>query len=240
MKVIEAAKHKAVDEGNESDLIFRGQPVDEPLLPRLARDDLLDRERIMMEEFKRTSPQLTEFACADEWDWLALAQHHGLPTRLLDWTASALAALWFAVKDPPRLDPSGNRRNGVVWIMTPIVKDFINPPDSSESPYTGRRTRLFRPRVIGRRISAQIGLFSVHKTVKSAHSKSERIIPLETNIHFKEKLQKYPVPWRDFEILREELYACGVNHATMFPDLDGLCRHLSWRYRRGRIGPHLV
>src|ERR1035438_8997770 len=105
---IEGLKRAELKAGNKSDFLFRGQSIDEPLIPRLARmkprGTLLNVEKLMMADFERQQLPFAEFEPKDAWDLLALAQHHGLPTRLLDWTYSALAALWFCVEKPPKKD----------------------------------------------------------------------------------------------------------------------------------------
>jgi len=112
--LLEEEKQREEDSGNKSDFIFRGQPIDKPLLPVLGRNktkgDLLHIEQLLLEEFKRTSLPFIEFSPQNDWQCLSLAQHHGLPTRFLDWTYSALAALWFAVRNPPVKDENGANR----------------------------------------------------------------------------------------------------------------------------------
>jgi hypothetical protein len=228
--LIENVKTNNVAIGNKADLIFRGQSTDKPLLPKLARltlnGEMAIMEKLMLDEFKRGSLPLTEFKPGNNWDWLALAQHHGLPTRLLDWSYSALAALWFAVQNPPKKDGKGNLENGVVWILAGLVNDFRTNTEKTD-PLSNKITKIFRSTVVSRRISAQAGLFTVHKI-----NENGKMIRFETNREFKNKLTKVIIPHSKFSILRRQLHVLGVNNATIFPDIDGFCRHLEWRFSK--------
>lgn len=226
--LIDNEKDIAEKSGNDADFLFRGQRRDLPLLPKLARLDLrgeiLNIEKLIIDEFRRTSRPLSEFRPGDDWDLLALAQHHGLPTRLLDWTYSALAALWFTVKDTPCKNKNKTTENGVVWLLTPEVEDFRTDTEQY-GPLSNKITKIFRPKVISRRISAQVSAFTVHKI-----NKNGRVIRFENHAKFKKKLLKIIVPPEHFPRIRHSLNILGVNNATLFPDIDGLCSHLKWRY----------
>lgn len=226
--------------------LFRGQSADWPLRPKLARlkteEDLRDVERVMLEEFARLSLPFTKGLVDDSWDRLALAQHHGLPMRLLDWTFSALAALWFAVsgKPEPAMDDKDRKRDGVVWILRPAVADFIRfrakdspsePTDRAfevaDSPLRLVRTRVFLPRVVADRISAQSGVFTIHEPVDNL---TPQFIPLEEHPSFVPNLVKIPIRAEHFGRLRDQLHHCGINSSAIYPDLGGLCQHLEWRF----------
>jgi len=226
---IEETKEAEIALGNKADFLFRGQSTDEPLVPRLARlkpkgSDLNKLERLMLDDFERHSLPFREYEMIDQWDLLALAQHHGLPTRLLDWTYSALAALWFCVKRSPKKDQKGVLQDGVVWLFKTSVVDFIEFP-TKETPFSNQKTRIFRPRVVARRIQAQSGVFTCHKRMTDG-----RFIPLNKNKSYKQKLVKVNIPAASFRNIKEQLEACGVHRLILFPDLDGLAGYLEGRY----------
>ncbi|PYV22902.1 MAG: hypothetical protein DMG24_15460 [Acidobacteria bacterium] len=131
-------------ESHKADFIFRGQRTEQPLRPRLARiarkGKLLNLEKLIFEEFRRTSRALAEIDPKADWDILSLAQHHGLPTRLLDWTYSALAAIWFAVEQEPE-EHEGELQDAVVFLLKTRPGDFINK-ESREKPFESPNTRI--------------------------------------------------------------------------------------------------
>ena len=226
---------------NKVDLVFRGQPADYPLIPKVGRKKIRGAsfakiESLLFQEFLRTSTAFKTFAADNEWDPLAMAQHHGLPTRLLDWTTSGLAALWFAVRRPykpfeveddyERVEPFSRHGYGVVWILCPNLDDFLpNPPVSS--PFDNQsRTLIYRPQMTSPRIVSQSGVFTVHKILKEG----ELFGRLERNPAYRNKLVKFSFSAQRFPELRKDLGLLGVTPALMFPDLDGLCEHLEGRY----------
>jgi len=162
--------------------LYRGQSIDKPLLPRFARiaeqsliTNPLQVERRIFEAFMRQSiPFISQPYPSSDWDRLALAQHYGLPTRLLDWTGNPLDGLWFAVENDPH-----KGKNGVFWVLIPDLTD-IKHPDTSSSPFTLKRTYIFQPSHITRRISAQDGWFTVHKYL----DEPGKFIHLENNKNY--------------------------------------------------------
>lgn len=199
--------------------LFRGQNTDKPLLPRIMRlakenhispSDINGIERKMLKRFRQESvPMLQLTGELADWELMSIAQHWGMPTRLLDWTANPLAGLWFAVS----ADPPNEKDYGVVWVLEgPNEKTFKD----EEDVFALKNTCFFEPPYLDRRIIAQSGWFSVYR-----HNRQE-FLPLEKQERFADKVTRFIITRDCFQSLRQELRLLGVNHVAIFPDLHGL------------------
>lgn len=230
LPVIDAFYRKVGFAPSREIVLFRGQSVDKPLMPKYARtvqamlqeglmksDEILAVEQERFLEFKRRAGWMIEKAPSTEWDWLGLAQHHGLETRLLDWTENPLVALYFAFDD----SRFGAQGSGVLWILR-VPKSEIVLPSNTTSPFSVESTKIFRPTIVSHRMTAQAGWFSAHKFVRS----KQGFLPLERNKTYKESLARLEIRLSAGEVLNY-LTRVGISPVSLFPDLDGLCRHLN-------------
>lgn len=202
-------------------LIYRGQKdATWNLLPKIARQNItssiLEDEIEKLEEFKRIGrPYIENTLLKSSWDIIALAQHYGLTTRLLDWTTNPLVALWFAFAQE---DSKIKTRS--VWLL------FLNKTDiadiSKGTPFNQSKTKAFKPSHITNRITAQSGWFTTHKFI----SKTSKFIKLNTNKSYLDRIVKFEIPNSERGNILKGLEILGINHFSLFPDLDGLSKYL--------------
>jgi hypothetical protein len=196
--------------------VFRGQSrVSDPLLPLVQRPGIRpagvdpgEFDRSLLEQFKHEArPFLAQVASElTDWEWLAIAQHHGLPTRLLDWTLNAGAALFFAVEDSPVEEDS------VVYCYH-VEPDRPRPDD----PFDVDFVHVYNPPHVAGRLISQRGCFTVHP----ASFANEPSWPGE--------LVAVVIPQAHRDEIREELRILGIDRASLFPDLDGIARSIRAR-----------
>ncbi len=207
-------------------IIFRGQINDKPLVPAVGRnkerEKFFNKEDEIIETFKREAIPHIKFPVNNDWQWLAIAQHNGIPTRLLDWTLNPLVALWFAVKYSDE-----NPENRIVWAFYYNESDDRVDTNKFGSPFSIEKTFVYFPEHIFPYIQAQSGLFTVHHRLKD----TKDFVPLNNIEDSDLLLRKIKIPRKIVPAIRHQLDRIGINSATLFPGLIGIKDKIIYDYR---------
>lgn len=205
---------------------FRGHSsVSYKLIPSIGRIILRNsssypqHEQRVFREFKKHALPYIDKRPDNDFQWMAIAQHHGLPTRLLDWSFSPLVALYFAVTGDPDSD-------GSVFVMktTGAIQGSVA---KVQSVFEIKNACFYLPSVLSPRIRAQEGLFTLQADPRKCLAKQ---LPSTWS------LTTHTIDRRAKAHIRYSLYRLGIHDSALFPDMDGLARFISWRH--GIVNPY--
>jgi FRG domain-containing protein len=206
-------------------------------------------EPALLRNFRKYAPRGT-FARDSDWEALAVAQHNGLPTRLLDWCVSPLIAVHFATVEREYLS-----KHGVVWCVdVNALRDQVLPPDIAklikkplaalydvallETAYPkladfdktrkalGEACIFFEPPSLDARIANQTGVLSAMNGPDVSHQRyMETVAAAHPDV-----VRRIVIHKSAKSEIRDKLDQNNIHERMLFPGLPGLCAWLKRYY----------
>lgn len=239
--------------------IYRGQSkcATDPkyrLIPSVGRvgfagkidiDEFLHLEKRSHDIFKKQTVATVNPVPRNSWEILALAQHHGLPTRFMDWTSNALVALYFAVRNPVHDDGTS-----AIYILTKHTLSYERLADNTREESRklmdesievkrGKRNQIQDRHINELLRNEEVSPFEIKENIiyepphVSPRIRSQDGVLLAFHNPVVELDQADYIEWKipgDCRAkIRKELEQYGVFDKQMFPDLDGLAKWLKFK-----------
>lgn len=211
---------------------WRGQSLPWKLVPKIFRGNLAPHEHNLTLRFtSKAKPRHTSTPNFDDITaWLFLMQHYGLPTRLLDWSASPLVALFFAVReekdhsepgviwalDPAALNRNQHNLNAALGSRYPLVTEAAG--DALRVPVDKKNTKVLSvlPEQTDIRHLVQSTSFTLHGLPT----------PLEELPDSDTFLTKFEIPATAKQFFHHILADFQISESNLFPDLENLAKEL--------------
>lgn len=217
-----------------------------PSLNRVCSHDLTLESSIIRSFRKYGYADLVNYDSI--WQILPLAQHHGLPTRLLDWTYSPLVAAHFATEDTDMYD-----RDGAIWCVD-VDRSNRYLPEKLRGMLDERRSHIFTIDMLTREIptlrdldgfaEAPFALFFEPASMLDRIANQYALFSVTSDpavgvgdlpIGGEECCVKYVIP-REVKLeIRDKLDYINISERMIYPGLDGICKWITRQY--SALGP---
>ena len=195
-------------------------------------------EMDMLMRFRQLAASRIPVIPNDDWEWLCLAQHYRLPTRLLDWSENPLVGLFFAVEASPPGQPETDSNvyaldasalNRTSYGADPGLLTLTSANEKLTDYYPGRINSGVRaplavivPQTFDR-IVAQSGVFTIK------HQLDVQNLDDSADQH----IQRWTIPAEKKTTIRIQLAKLGITEATVYPDPDRIATLIRESFSRG-------
>ncbi|MCE5269660.1 FRG domain-containing protein [bacterium] len=205
--------------------------------------DFSSLEFHLIRNFKKYSrlPAAADFSV---WMWLTLAQHHGLPTRLLDWTYSPFIALHFVTSEISHFE-----QDGAIWCVD-FAAIHRTLPQEIKAVLDDEKANAFTIEMLSKvtetltdfeKLSAEafvlffeppsmddriVNQFALHSVISNPRSLLNELLRDRFPDYYKRVIVPKELKWE----IRDKLDQANINERVIFPGLEGLCSWLTRHY----------